>query len=166
MTTKPVYLMDASEYMEAAGGYFAFDITPAFWERLIELESKGRAFSIDRVKEELERGNDALADWSKNDFSHGFRSTGDVAVVTAYRKVMDWVMQEKQYTDGAKSDFAKGADGWLVAYSMVHGCVLVTHEKVNNEVKKRIPIPNVCHHFKVKFCNIFDMLRELGIKFS
>lgn len=42
---------------------------------------------------------------------------------------MLWVQRNAQYFDRAKAKFATEADGWLVAYSLVHGTVVVTNEQ-------------------------------------
>ena len=58
------------------------------------------------------------------------------------------------------------ADGWLVAYAQAHNLTLVTQEVRNPDIKKRVPIPNVCEQFNVNFINTFDMLRQLGVRFE
>ena len=47
----------------------------------------------------------------------------------AFADVMLWVQRNGQYFDRAKAKFATEADGWLVAYAMVHGTVVVTNEQ-------------------------------------
>ena len=59
----PAYLLDASVFIEAGRRYYAFDLEPGawFWEALLRHSEDGVALSIDRVKEELEKGKDELA---------------------------------------------------------------------------------------------------------
>jgi hypothetical protein len=79
---------------------------------------------------------------------------------------MTWAVGQEQFSDAAKTDFAKGADGWLVAYARARGRVVVTHEALSLDVKKKIPIPNVCRAFSVPYVNTFEMMRQLGMKWS
>ena len=62
-----------------------------------------------------------------------------------------------QFLPEAKEQFAGVADGWVVAYARVHNAIVVTHEGFNADVRKRVPIPNVCRQFDVDyrddFCN-------------
>ena len=66
----------------------------------------------------------------------------------------------------AKTEFASGADGWLIAYAKVNDCVLVTQEVLRPNVKNKVPIPNVCRAFSVPYIDTFEMIRALGIKWS
>jgi Domain of unknown function (DUF4411) len=65
-----------------------------------------------------------------------------------------------------KIDFAKGADGWLIAYARIHSRIVVTHEARNPAKTTKVPIPNVCDAFDVQPINTFEMLRRLGVAFQ
>lgn len=78
---------------------------------------------------------------------------------------MKWSFGQNQLTTEAKSEFARCSDGWLIAYAKVKGLTVVTHEKFNAYIKRKIPIPNVCKVFNVQYIDTFNMLRKLGIKF-
>jgi hypothetical protein len=162
----PVFVLDANVFIQAHRHYYAFDLAPRFWEGLVQCAAKGHLESIDRVKQELERGKDELATWAGVTFSGAFVSTDDDGVLASYSDIMTWAMGQSQFSDAAKSDFAKGADGWLVAYAKVHGRVIVTHEALSLDIKKKIPIPNVCQAFNVRYVNTFEMMRELGMKWA
>ena len=68
--------------------------------------------------------------------------------------------------DRAKAKFATEADGWLVAYSMVHGTTVVTNEQPSPESRKRVLLPDVFAQFKVSAKDTFTMLRSLAVKFD
>lgn len=55
-----VYFLDSSVFIEAARRYYAFDIAPGFWQALITFARKEMVRSVDRVKKEMDRGNDDL----------------------------------------------------------------------------------------------------------
>lgn len=76
---------------------------------------------------------------------------------------MQWVASAYSRQD-AVSSFAAKADGWLIATAKVHGYTIVCEEKFNPFKQNRVPNPNVCHHFNVSYCNIFEMLRLLRVK--
>jgi len=161
-----VYLLDANVFIEAAHRYYAFDLAPRFWEVLIRLAEAGQIQSIDRVKEELERGNDELATWVKGPFITAFVSTDDTSIFRSFAEIMTWVQGQSQFLDAAKAEFANGADGWLVAYAQVKGYVVVTHERPAPDARRKVPIPNVCEAFHVPFIGTFEMLRTLGVRLA
>ena len=160
------YILDSDVFMEAARRYYAFDLAPKFWESLVLHAADGRIQSIDHVKKEIERGKDDLATWATTQFSDAFASTDEDDVIDSYSEVMGWVQAQSQFSDAAKADFAAGADGWLVAYAKSKGGIVVTHEVLNPNIRRRVPIPNVCEAFDVKYHDTFEMLRELGVRFS
>lgn len=166
MTPEPSYVLDANVFIEAARRYYAFDLAPKFWDSLLHHAVNGRIQSIDRIGKELKRGKDELARWVTNHFDHAFASTDETDVVGVYTEIMNLVNNEKQFLDTAKADFAGGADGWLVAYAKVKRCVVVTHETLAPDARRKVPIPNVCRTFDVPFVDTFEMLRTLGVRFA
>ncbi|MGB8658390.1 MAG: DUF4411 family protein [Candidatus Zixiibacteriota bacterium] len=160
------YILDANVFIEAARRYYAFDLAPKFWKSLVNYADERQIRSIDRVKKELERGNDDLARWVKQEFDAAFASTDEEEIIQSYREIMAWVYNQNQFSDAAKSEFAKGADGWLIAYARVKGCLVVTHEELAPDVKRKVPIPNVCQAFGVNCTDTFKMLRSLGVRFD
>jgi len=167
VSTPPVFVLDTNVFVEAARRYYAFDIAPAFWVELVSQANSGRIISIDRVKDELDRGKDELAKWAQGQFNNYFDLTADEAVVTAYREIMVWANQQSQFKDEAKADFARtdNADAWVVAYAKAKGCVMVTHEQYDKRIRRKIPIPNVCQAFGVPYIDTFEMLRQMGVTF-
>lgn len=80
--------------------------------------------------------------------------------------MMTWVQSHDSFRQGAKEEFARVADGWLVAYAQVHGLIVVTHEVFDPNIKKKVPIPNVCRQFDVPWLDTFSMLRSLEVRFD
>lgn len=166
MTSNDEYVLDASVFIQAARRYYAFDLAPKFWNSLIENAANGRICSIDRVLGELKRGKDDLTRWATDRFDHAFVSTDQADVIQNFGDVMIWVNGHSQFRNEAKADFARGADGWLVAYAMTTNCVVVTEERLNPDIRRRVPIPNVCNEFDVLSLNTFELLRKLGVRFE
>ena len=164
MTDGPAYVLDADVFMTAARSYYAFDVAPAFWDGLVREASNGRVLSIDRVKEEIQRGKDDLVKWANGTFNTWFAGTAEEDIITAYREIMNWAQGQSQFFDYAKDEFAKGADGWLVAYAKAKGYAVVTNEKFEAAVRRRIKIPNACQAFGITCIDTFELLRVLGIR--
>lgn len=166
VSSPPKYVLDANVFIQAARQYYAFDLAPAFWRSLIEHAEGGRVESIDRVKAEIARGKDELKDWTNDNFHQWFASTDEDDVIDVYRQVMGWAYEQSQFTDPAKAEFARqdNADAWLVAYAKANGCLVVTNELFDPNVKRKIPIPNVCDPFDLQYVGTFDMLRALGVR--
>lgn len=160
-----MYLLDSDVFIQAARLYYAFDLAPIFWASLKQYAIDGKMKSIDRVKDELERGKDDLADWVKHDgFNDGFSATDSSEVVVAYQTVIAWVQAQPQFFGGAKAEFASGADGWLVAFAKVGSHVVVTQEEAAPDAKRKVPIPNVCAVLGVQCVDTFTALRAVGFR--
>ncbi len=161
------YVLDANVFIEAQQKYYAFDLCPGFWTELIRLHRMKRVCSIDRVLTEIEMGNDRLRQWSRKKASEGFfKRTADQDVGDWFAKMVRWVQNEQQFTSEAKAQFASVADGWVMAYARTNGSVVVTHEVYAPEVKRQVPMPNVCIKFNIDYCNLFEMLRHLKVTFG
>ena len=163
---KQRYVLDANVFIDARRTYYAFDLCPGFWRALIRQHAAKRVCSIQKIKDELLAGKDLLSDWvSQNAPDTFFKGSADTNVVDAFRTMVNWVQSELQFTPEAKAEFSSVADGWVVAYAKANNLVVVTHEEYAPDAKKKVPIPNVCLEFDVKYCNTFDMLRDLKEKF-
>lgn len=159
------FLLDTNVFVEAHRRYYALDICPGFWECLEHYCQEPRLLSIDRVRDEIDEG-DALDAWVKQAPDYLFVSTADQGVAQRYSDVMGWVQGNNQFRSEAKAEFARGADGWLIAYASVHGLAVVTHEVFDPNTRKKVPIPNVCRQFGVLDVNTFSMLRSLEVRFG
>lgn len=159
------FLLDANVFIEAHRRYYALDICPGFWACLEHHSQAQRLLSIDRVRAELD-GGDSLADWVRQAPDALFMSSADQTVAQTYGEIMAWVQANGQFQPAAKTEFARGADGWLIAYARVHGFSLVTHEAFDPNVRRKVPIPNVCRQFGVTPKDTFSMLRSLEVRFG
>lgn len=167
MSTDRKFLLDANVFIEAKRRYYAFDLCPGFWECLIWHHQKGRVLSLDRVKQELERGGDDLRQWASSVMpATCFVSSDEPAVIREFAQMLAWVQAQSQFFPEAKAEFAAKADGWLIAYAKAKDLVLVTHEVLARDARRKVPMPNICEAFGVPYVDTFDMLRELETQFS
>lgn len=167
MSSRVKYVLDANVFIEAKRRYYAFDVCSGFWESLIWLQSEGRIGSIDRVKNELVRGGDDLTAWITSRMPEtGFDSTDHRLIADCFGEMVAWVQSQSQFFPEAKAQFASGTDGWLMAYVKTQGHVLVTHEVLASDAKKKVPMPNVCRAFNIPYMDSFEMLRTLSVCFT
>jgi len=169
MSTDRPYLLDSDVFIAAKNSYYAFAICPGFWNSLIHHYGAGNVRSIDRVRGELLAGRktEDLVQWVKNKVpSAFFMDTEEEAVTDAYEQVMLWVQRNPQYFDQAKAKFATEADGWLVAYVMAHGGIVITNEQPRPGSRNRILLPDVCTEFNVTYKDTFAMLHELAVRYE
>jgi len=161
-----VYLIDSNTFMTAARTFYSFDYGPKFWD-FIEVQAKNNALaSIDKVFEEINKGNDALKNWAKEKFLNYFLTTKEEPIFQKYAELVQWAEnQHNHYTRNAIYEFMKedNADPWLIAYSLAknRNYTIVTFEKVNKNKKNKIPIPNVCDYYQINYCDLFEMLGNL-----
>ena len=163
-----VYVLDANIFVQAKRKFYPFDVCPGYWEALIWHRKSGRVVSIDRVRDEIERGGDDLWDWVQAGYGkEGFASTAEAAVIRWFGEMEDWLRAQPQFLPQARAEFASEevADGWLVAYAKSRSsAVVVTLEEFNADARRRVPLPNVCRAFDVVPITPFEMLRRLGVK--
>lgn len=155
------YILDANVFIEAENRHYGFGICPGFW-KLIAYHGRGRALSLRPVREELL--TESLIDWSKHGAPPGFFHPVDAPEVVAhYAAMMDWVQKNTQFRQPAKEKFAREADCWLAAYAKAHGpdWVVVTEEEYAPEVKKKVPLPNLCRVFDIPYMDTVSLVREL-----
>ena len=167
MPTDKKYLLDANVFIEAKRRYYAFDVCPGFWECLVWHHQGACLQSIDRVKQELELGDDDLKQWVDSVMPLAcFCSSDDPAVIVEYSQMQIWVQQQSQFTQDAKAEFANKADAWLIAYAKAKNLILVTHEAPAPDSRRRVPIPSVCEAFDVPYVDTFTTLRDLEVQFN
>ena len=158
------YLLDANTFIEAKNRYYSMSICPGYWQWIILSNVSFGVASIKFVKDELISGNDELKEWA-NQNSHIFEAQDDQATQISFRKVVDHVMSLQGMKAGAHDEFLRGADPWLIAKAISSGATIVTHEKLDRNIKRKILIPNICEYFGVDYINTFDLLGQLEAQF-
>ena len=61
-----LYLIDANVLIDANRDYYPTDRVPEFWDWLVAMGRRGRVNVPLEIYEEIIAGNDALADWLKD----------------------------------------------------------------------------------------------------
>lgn len=150
------YLLDANVFIQAKNLHYGLDFCPAFWDWLVEQNAAGKVFSIEKVEDEINAGDDELSEWVGNR-DVGFFLRPDAAVAAQFGPVSTWASGQG-YEPGAVSGFLQVADYYLIAHALAHGQAVVTHEVPSNSLK-RIKIPNACIGLGIKFMTPYEMLR-------
>ena len=156
------YLLDANVFIQAKNLHYGLDFCPAFWDWLIENNQTGKVFSIEKVGDEINAGDDELAVWAKGR-DDGFFLEPDADVARQLPVVAGWATGQG-YDPAAVSTFLQVADYYLVSHALAHGHIVVTHEVPANSVKK-IKIPNACIGLGIKFMTPYEMLRHERARF-
>lgn len=159
-----IYVPDTNVLVAAYHHYYAPDLCLGFWDCLSHYITIDRILIVDRVNAEIVSPT-ALVDWVARATDNKFALTGTQSVADAYRRLIDWVQDNPQFTDAARVDFARSADGWLAAHAMANGAVVVTNEVPAPDARRRVPLPDLCDQFDIPCINTFDMLRGLGAQF-
>ena len=164
------YCLDTSVYTQAHRQYYAFDLAPGFWNSLKSHATDEILISPTAVLTELEKGNDELAKWAKDNRDILF-SEPDVKIVESFRQIADFINQRYESEHWVRL-FLDGADPWVIAHAKAHDLIVVTmegskgSEELNPKTKRfqgKVKIPNICGHFGIKCISTFELIRALKI---
>lgn len=156
------YLLDANVFIAAKNLHYGFDFCPAFWDWLIEQNSAGRVFSIERVGDEIQALEDELSTWAKTRGDKFFLKP-DTGVLPALATVSTWASGQ-HYDPSAVSTFLQVADYYLVAHAYAGGHTVVSHE-VPSGSKRKIKIPDACIGLQIKCMTPYEVLRRERARF-
>ena len=145
------YLLDTNIFIQAKNTNFDFDVCPEFWVWLEERNADRTVASISAVREELEAGNDQLADWAKRQDDEFFLNPDD-EVISFHQFVVNWVTN-RGFQPRHRDRFLDGADPWLVLYARVTGGIIVTTlKRLKYPLSAMLLILNV--YFPMKCSNV------------
>ena len=159
------YAMDSNVLISAYRDYYPPDLFPGVWDSMTHHIVAGRLLIIDRVLAEITSPS-GLVQWIDQACKGAYVSTASQPVVATYGEMADWVQENPQFLPAASEEFARGADGWLAAYALEAGAVLVTNEVFIPDARRRVPLPNLCRQFSISNRNMLGMLRGLDMQFD
>ena len=156
------YLLDSNVFIQAKNLHYGFDFCPAFWDWLVKQNGASRVASIEKIADELQAGDDELAEWAAVRGDDFFLPPDD-SVLPALRAVSEWV-HGYGFRSVAVTTFLQVADYWLVAHALAHKSIVVTHEVPADTVGK-VKIPNVCIGLGLRCMTPYEMLRRERARF-
>ncbi len=158
------YFVDANIFITAYRIWYPFDLAPSFWDQLVH-KAADRIVIIEQIEKELLVGNDLLVEWYQKQCSNfTVLKIPEPEVILAYKKLINYVNNHETYRQSAKDEFARVADSWLCAYALAYGSTIVTLEALNRNEKTKIKIPNICEEFNIRYINLQQFMRDIGIR--
>lgn len=161
--TDKKYCLDANVLIQAWQKYYSPNVCPSYWDTLDILGVESRIFMPEMVYEEIVRTEDNLSEWLRSS-NIPIRKI-DENVTRCLQEIYSTNPIHKFLVDNTKARSL--ADPWVIAHAISEGAVVVTkEEKVTALNSKKIKIPNVCDNMNISWINDFQMIAELGIRFS
>ncbi len=169
MTEK--FLLDTNSFVTPYRQYYAFDLIPAYWEKLSKCAHTGNLILLDMVKEEINKGKDPLTQWLNG--QPGFIVCNHISpeIILKYQEILQYIQTCGLYKEQALERWSSAdvADPWLIAAAAVNKYTLITAEVSSGGLSIKTPnkyakIPDVASVFGVKTSDLYYMMRQLGIK--
>ncbi len=157
------YCLDANVLIQAWQKYYSPNVCPSYWDILNTLGIEERIFIPEMVYEEIVRTEDYLSKWLKSS-NIPIRKI-DENVTRCLQAIYSANPIHKFLADNTKARSL--ADPWVIAHAINEEAIVVTkEEKVTALNSKKIKIPNVCENMNISWINDFQMIAELGVRFS
>lgn len=157
------YCLDTNVLIQAWQKYYSPGLCPDYWDVLNTLGSRNRIFMPEMVYAEIVKTDDDLSKWLKSS-NIPIRKI-DENVASCLKNIYTADPKHKFLVDNTKARSL--ADPWVIAHALNENAVVVTkEEKVTAVNTTKIKIPNVCEKMNVSWMNDFQLVKELGIKFS
>ena len=161
------YLIDSDVLIGAQNGYYNNHFCKAFWEWLEQGHRGGLFFSIDKVKEEIKKGDkeDFLVKWiNKEDLNSFFLDSK--TCLLEYSRILNWANED--WTKGKDRNKTRKAlenisaehkaDAWLVAYAIANKFMIVTNEVSSKDSLTNIKLPDIAEAFNIKAYSLHKLL--------
>ncbi|NVO10275.1 MAG: DUF4411 family protein [Bacteroidales bacterium] len=164
-----VYVIDTNFFIQAHRVYYPLDVVSSFWNKVKQLADEEKIISIDKVKDEIYKNDDALKIWCEDNLSDNFFKDSSQSMLK-YRQVAAWAASRNtHFSPNAIAEFldAEEADAFIIAYALTDNTnrIIVTQEVSDPNCKRKIKIPDVCISLNIRYVNVIDMFRQLGETF-
>ena len=168
-----LYILDTNTFITAKNTFYAYDIVPSFWSTLLGMFKLGKVKVIDAVADEIADGKDDLTEWFGENIKKSADDIGDAYVIQVkqngtvlqnYQDIANLIVQNTQYKESEKARFLSRADPWLIAAGKALNATIVTQEVLSGEGTRKVKIPDICQQVGVKYVNLYEMMRAVGIK--
>lgn len=171
VTASETFLIDANALMTPYRFYYAFDIAPSFWDKLADAFKRKQILLLDKVKDEVLKGDDDLTKWIKdNEEIIDVCDYKTASVISNYQAVLQYIQTCGLYRESALAAWVPTniADPWLIAAAKANNYTIVTLEAPSGGLSTKTPnrsakIPDVARALDVKTISLFEMMRSIGI---
>lgn len=159
--------MDADVLIQASRGLYQFERVPQFWMFLSDHIEKGNIRSVKMVYDELTQAGDELSQWVKTRQA-GLCMFADKSVSENYGRICTHVETRFQ-NNGRRSaifqEFARSADGWIMAHALANGDTVVTQESERSKNAK-VKIKPTCDQMGIQCINTTGLIEALDFRIS
>src|SRR4029079_17451566 len=104
-----------------------------------------------------------LTVWADARYAEGFFIEPGQDVQETFQRVAHYA--NSRYPPANASAFLAKADPWLIAHAIIDAGRVVTFEE-RRPASSKPKIPDVCDNFGVVVINMWDLLRELGLRLT
>ena len=164
------YAFDTSVFIDAYKHFYAMDIVPLYWDLFSKFIDSNEFYLIDKVWDEIKKGNDDLSKWINNQKRIIiYKTDNNMRLLEKYDYVMKSIGKIEEYNSDAikKWDNKDIADPWLISVALLEKSTIVTHESrvfgAHRQKSKKVKIPDVAKRLEVKCINLFEFMRKEGI---
>ena len=142
VTASETFLIDANALMTPYRFYYAFDIAPSFWDKLADAFKRKQILLLDKVKDEVLKGDDDLTKWIKdNEEIIDVCDYKTASVISNYQAVLQYIQTCGLYRESALAAWvpANIADPWLIAAAKANNYTIVTLEAPSVGLSTKTP---------------------------
>jgi hypothetical protein len=147
------YSLDTSALIEGWVRTYPINNFPGVWEKLSELIEHGEAKATDEVLRELERQDDDLTAWCRQQRNLFVDIDNAIQLVVTeilgdYPRIIE--------SGGRRS----GADPFVIALAKINNATVVTAEQRTNNLDGRVRIPDVCNFMSIRCIPLLNLITE------
>ena len=151
-----IYVFDSNVFMDLQRRQ-PLDLYPSVWEKISDLMEKGIIISSHEVYEEIQAGNDELAEWAKARENSFFPSEESIQLI-----VREILVDYRAMVEGGKKKNV--ADPFVIAVAKAQKCKVVTSESPAGG-QQPPKIPNVCLALSIECLSFVEFQREMKFAF-
>lgn len=155
-----MYVIDTNILITPYRQYYTPSLAPGFWTWLERKFATGEFVLLDRVAAEITQGNDPLSEWTKR-----IPTTQIDSETLESLNVVNTRVVSMGFNSSAINEYSRNrvADQFVIAHAHAHNLQVITEESFQPNIKRRVPIPNVCTQLGIKHYSMFPWLHNQGL---
>lgn len=157
METEKKYILDANCFIEPWNKFYSYSFFAHFWDEFVRRScDKNIIFVQQEVYDEIFKKEDALKSWiEKQDLKI---AETDLRLTKSATNINNRFPKLVKEVKGRSM-----ADPFVIAFAKQESATVVTLEHKGTEDKPKIPY--VCNELGVRCIDLFDFIKEVGVKF-